>query len=227
MAALCCVFVMQPTNVYPFMDSIVTSFLYNPVVEAIAHVPMLQLIMCNSCQPSTVHSSQTYREQQRTAKNIASRCSNCEAQRPNRCLQWEGARQRRHVAPPAYFAKTCENAKWCWISTDDGYVPFQHFLFKDSKNACLDFQHFTIKCNGSHCQGQELRLLRRVSMFWCCWTKDAFRRTLFSEDFIPHISCYTGSLLSALEVYLIVHRLVGGSSKGHSCWSQWGLRLTW
>ena len=49
-------FVMQPTNVYPSMDSIVTSFLYNPVVEDIAHVPMSQLkIACNSCQPSTVH----------------------------------------------------------------------------------------------------------------------------------------------------------------------------
>ena len=34
---------MQPPNVYPFMDSIVTSFLYNPVVEAMAHVPMLRL----------------------------------------------------------------------------------------------------------------------------------------------------------------------------------------
>lgn len=190
------------------------------------------IITCNSCQPARVHSSQTYREHENRHLPRISLLDHAPTARPNVrtavCNEKVPGKEDMWL-PQRTLRETCENAKRCWISTDDGYVPFpfQHFLFNDSKNACLDIQHFTIKCNGSHCQGQELRLLRRVSMFWCCWTKDAFRRTLFSEDFFPHISCCTGSLLSALEVYLIVHRLVGGSSKGHSCWSQWGLRWTW
>ena len=234
MAALW-VFVMQPPNVYPFMDSIVTSFLYNPVVEAIAHVPMLKLYnwvtTCNSCQPSRVHSSQTYREHEHRDLPRISLLDHAPTARPNVrtavCNEKVPGKEDMWL-PQRTLRKTCENALWCYISTDDGYVPFHRTLLFQRFEECVSWlpafyhqmQRFPLPRARTQIAAQSLNVLVLLN-------EGCFQKDFVQWRFFPHVSCCTGSLLSALEVYLIVHRLVGGSSKGHSCWSQWGLRLTW